>query len=135
MAAHRNNRPWVGETVDGQARKVPEYVADCPSVRREHPGQRRPESRLLRRLRVRQRHALRRAQGAARPAAARGHLPQSRPAEGIARVVCYTPRHDMTLAELEVEQVVALLSTWQEQYRDLGCPARGQSRSDVREQG
>ena len=30
MAAHRNNRPWVGETVDGQARTIPEYVADCP---------------------------------------------------------------------------------------------------------
>ncbi|MGC8644583.1 MAG: galactose-1-phosphate uridylyltransferase, partial [Isosphaeraceae bacterium] len=45
---------------------------------------------------------------------------RNRPAEGIARVVCYTPRHDMTLAELGLEDVVALLSAWQEQYRDLG---------------
>ena len=27
----------------------------------------------------------------------------------------------MTLAELDLDQVVALLSTWQEQYRDLGA--------------
>ena len=45
---------------------------------------------------------------------------RNRPAKGIARVVCYTPRHDMTLAELDLEQVVALLAAWQEQYRDLG---------------
>ena len=30
VAAHRNNRPWVGETVEGPARRIPDYVADCP---------------------------------------------------------------------------------------------------------
>jgi UDPglucose--hexose-1-phosphate uridylyltransferase len=45
---------------------------------------------------------------------------RNRPATGIARVVCYTPRHDLTLAELDPASVVALLSAWQEQYRELG---------------
>jgi len=45
---------------------------------------------------------------------------QNRPANGLARVVCYTPRHDLTLAELEVADVDALLRCWQEQYRELG---------------
>jgi UDPglucose--hexose-1-phosphate uridylyltransferase len=44
---------------------------------------------------------------------------RSRPARGIARVVCYTPRHDLTLAELDVAGVDALLEAWQEQQRDL----------------
>jgi len=35
-------------------------------------------------------------------------------------VVCYTPRHDLTLAELDADGVEALLAAWQEQYRDLG---------------
>jgi UDPglucose--hexose-1-phosphate uridylyltransferase len=44
---------------------------------------------------------------------------KNRPAKGIARVVCFTPRHDVTLAELGHEQFVSLLETLQEQYRDL----------------
>jgi UDPglucose--hexose-1-phosphate uridylyltransferase len=34
-------------------------------------------------------------------------------------VVCYSPRHDVTLAELDVDGVDALLSTWQQQMREL----------------
>ena len=41
------------------------------------------------------------------------------PATGVARVVCYSPRHDVTLAELDVNGVDALLATWQEQMREL----------------
>jgi UDPglucose--hexose-1-phosphate uridylyltransferase len=43
------------------------------------------------------------------------------PATGIARVVCYSPRHDVTLAELDVDGVDALLATWQDQMRELGA--------------
>jgi UDPglucose--hexose-1-phosphate uridylyltransferase len=45
---------------------------------------------------------------------------RNRPASGIARVVCYSPRHDLTLAELELAEIDRLLEVWQEQYRDLG---------------
>lgn len=45
---------------------------------------------------------------------------RSRRADGVARVVCYDPRHNVTLAELGIEQIDALLETWQEQYRELG---------------
>lgn len=45
---------------------------------------------------------------------------RNQPARGEARVVCYSPRHDLTLAELEPPEVVDLLCVWQEQYRELG---------------
>jgi UDPglucose--hexose-1-phosphate uridylyltransferase len=48
---------------------------------------------------------------------------RNRPATGVARVVCYSPRHDVTLAELEVDGVEALLQTWQEQVRELATHA------------
>jgi UDPglucose--hexose-1-phosphate uridylyltransferase len=35
-------------------------------------------------------------------------------------VVCYTPRHDLTLAELPVEGIVSLLDEWRDQYLELG---------------
>src|SRR6185436_4848247 len=41
------------------------------------------------------------------------------PATGIARVVCYSPRHNLTLAELETSEIVSLLSVWQRQYVEL----------------
>jgi UDPglucose--hexose-1-phosphate uridylyltransferase len=44
---------------------------------------------------------------------------RNRPATGIARVVCYSPRHDVTLAQLGVDEVDALLRTLQEQMQDL----------------
>jgi UDPglucose--hexose-1-phosphate uridylyltransferase len=44
-----------------------------------------------------------------------------RPAQGIARVVCYSPRHDLTLAELPLDKIVLLLEAWQQQYRELGA--------------
>jgi UDPglucose--hexose-1-phosphate uridylyltransferase len=46
---------------------------------------------------------------------------RSRPASGVARVVCYTPRHDLSLAELDVASVVRLMEVWQEQYRELAA--------------
>jgi UDPglucose--hexose-1-phosphate uridylyltransferase len=29
VAAHRQNRPWNSGSVEGQARPLPQYVADC----------------------------------------------------------------------------------------------------------
>src|SRR4029453_18322799 len=46
---------------------------------------------------------------------------RNRPARGVARVVCYSPRHDLGLAELEVVEVEALLRAWQEQYGEVGA--------------
>jgi UDPglucose--hexose-1-phosphate uridylyltransferase len=45
---------------------------------------------------------------------------KSSPARGVARVVCYSPKHNLTLAELEVPEIVILLKVWQDQYRELG---------------
>jgi UDPglucose--hexose-1-phosphate uridylyltransferase len=46
---------------------------------------------------------------------------RNQPAAGIARVVCYSPNHALTLAELEPPEIEKLLGVWQEQYRDLSA--------------
>ena len=58
-----------------------------------------------------------RARRAARRCAPPAGIYRNGPATGVARVVCYSPRHDITLAELEVDGVDALLATWQDQMR------------------
>src|SRR5690606_33807486 len=51
---------------------------------------------------------------------------RNRRADGVSRVVCFTPRHDLTLAELPEGEIATLLQTLQEQYRELA------SRPEVR---
>ena len=48
-------------------------------------------------------------------------LYSARPAYGVSRVVCYSPRHDLTLSELSVDANEELMHVWQEQYRDLAA--------------
>jgi len=48
---------------------------------------------------------------------------QRRPARGAARVICYSPKHNLTLAELEAIEIENLLGVWQAQYVELGRPA------------
>jgi UDPglucose--hexose-1-phosphate uridylyltransferase len=45
---------------------------------------------------------------------------RNQPARGIARVVCYSPKHNLTLSELELNDIENLLRVWQEQYLELG---------------
>jgi UDPglucose--hexose-1-phosphate uridylyltransferase len=40
---------------------------------------------------------------------------------GRCRVVCFSPRHDLTLAELTAEEIRAVVDVWAEEYRALGA--------------
>jgi UDPglucose--hexose-1-phosphate uridylyltransferase len=39
----------------------------------------------------------------------------------VARVICYSPRHDLTLAEMPPAAIAAVVRVWQQQTRDLGA--------------
>ena len=39
---------------------------------------------------------------------------------GTCRVVCFSPRHDLTLPEMDLTSVRAVVDTWVEQYAELG---------------
>jgi UDPglucose--hexose-1-phosphate uridylyltransferase len=45
----------------------------------------------------------------------------ARTERGICRVVCFLPRHDLTLARMSREEIVRVMDTWCEQYRELGA--------------
>ena len=118
IAAHRQNRPWSGETIEHNEAPLPVYVEDCylcPGNLRvsgarndnytstfifdnDHPcvGDDAPKD-------------LQKPTG----------IYRNQAATGIARVVCYSPNHSLTLAELEPWEVENLLGVWQQQYREL----------------
>lgn len=39
---------------------------------------------------------------------------------GLCRVVCFSPRHDLTLARMDVEDIGPVVDVWAQQYRELG---------------
>lgn len=39
---------------------------------------------------------------------------------GICRVICFSPRHDLTLPQMSLAEIGAVISVWAEQYAELG---------------
>ncbi len=39
---------------------------------------------------------------------------------GLCRVICFSPRHDLTLATMPVDQIERVVETWVGQFRELG---------------
>ena len=121
IAAHRNERPWRGDTlIRSPDESVPPYVADCylcPGNERVH-GHRNPNYDGI--FVFDNDLPCVSAEAPLDVSAPSGPF-RSRTAQGRARVVCYGPLHNTTLAELPVEQIRDLLSCWQQQYRELGA--------------
>jgi len=121
VAAHRQERPWHGERLgaSGPLAPPPAYAADCyfcPGNARVS-GARNPHYRDV--LVFDNDHPC------VGPDAPRELEPpagiyRNAPANGLARVVCYSPRHNVTLAELEVAEIERVLGALRDQYVDLG---------------
>jgi UDPglucose--hexose-1-phosphate uridylyltransferase len=121
VAAHRQSRPWTGASVGSAEVQEPAYVSDCylcPGNDRVSGSKNPPYKDIYvfdNDLPCVAEHAPR---DLVTPV---GGIFRNRPAEGKARVVCYSPLHNTTLAELPVGDVRSLLACWQEQYRELGA--------------
>src|SRR5690606_14634330 len=40
--------------------------------------------------------------------------------KGICKVICFSPRHDLTIPEMEVEAISEVVKLWQKEYLELG---------------
>jgi UDPglucose--hexose-1-phosphate uridylyltransferase len=120
VAAHRQNRPWNSDELTHASRQTPEYVHDCYLC----PGNRRVSGAVNDAYRgvfvFDNDHPC---VGSAAPVdlPAPPGIYQNRPASGLARVICYTPRHDLSLAELGTPGILELMRVWQAQYRELAA--------------
>jgi UDPglucose--hexose-1-phosphate uridylyltransferase len=119
VAAHRQNRPWGGESVARDQPQTPAYVPDCylcPNNLRVS-GERNPNYEGV--FVFDNDHPCVGADAPEHSEPAQAPY-RNRPARGVARVVCYTPRHDLSLAELAPREVENLVAAWQAQYAELG---------------
>lgn len=123
LAAHRGSRPWSGETKERSESGAPDYLPDCylcPGNARAGGNARNPvytstyvfdnDFPCV---------------GADAPAILAPTMAPSvlinSPASGLARVVCYSPMHNLTLAQLPAVQIAELLGVWQQQFLELGA--------------
>ena len=118
MAAHRQSRPWSGAEVGARDAAPPAFDPGCYLC----PGNARISGRVNPKYTSTfvfdNDHPCVGADAPKTLAPPPG-IYRSGPATGIARVVCYSPRHDIALAELDVSDVDTLLATWQAQMREL----------------
>jgi UDPglucose--hexose-1-phosphate uridylyltransferase len=119
IAAHRQDRPWIGETVEKAPIELPDYDADCYLC----PGNKRISG--IQNPHYRQTfvfdndHAC--VDWDAPDVQEISHgIYRRRPARGIARVICYSPKHNITLTELKPKEIVTVFREWQNQYIELG---------------
>jgi len=61
------------------------------------------------------------AQGRELSSANDNNLLVARPEMGICRVVCFSPRHDLTVAKMERSDLRRVVNVWTEQYHALGA--------------
>jgi UDPglucose--hexose-1-phosphate uridylyltransferase len=120
IAAHRQDRPWQGERATASAAPAAEYVDNCYFCPRNVRvgGDRNPDYQSV--FVFDNDHpcvGVEAPQSLTPPAG----IYRNAPAHGIARVVCYTPKHNATLAELPVAAIGDLLRTWRDQYLELGA--------------
>jgi UDPglucose--hexose-1-phosphate uridylyltransferase len=119
VSPHRTARPWLGHVSKQGAPQGLKYDPTCYLC----PGNER-------------------AQGARNPAYPQTFifdndyaalLPDNPPGEfdeqgliaarterGLCRVICYTPRHDLTIPRMTREEIRLVVDAWAEQYLDLG---------------
>ena len=120
VAAHRQNRPWTG----GHGRRA---GGRTPRVRSGVL----PLSRATRASAARATRATTRTfvfdndHPCVGPAAPREPATppapyRVAPAAGHARVVCFSPRHDLTLAEMSPAAIGGVVDVWRRETRDLG---------------
>jgi UDPglucose--hexose-1-phosphate uridylyltransferase len=120
VAAHRQQRPWTGETVTAAAVARASYDPGCYLC----PGNKRvggaPNPSYASTFVFDNDHPC---VGADAPRELETPPAPYRvsPAAGVARVVCFSPRHDLTLAEMPVAAIAEVVDVWRRETSDLGA--------------
>jgi galactose-1-phosphate uridylyltransferase, family 1 len=117
IAANTNERPWSGAKVSATEEKSPEFDAGCylcPDVTRasgvKNPKYTKP-------------YAFTNDFSSFGLNAPDVHLNNPfevvEPAHGTCRVICFSPKHNVTLAEMSLPEIEDVYTLWQEEYRTL----------------
>ncbi len=120
VSPHRNRRPWTGQA-EPRATTAP-LAHDpncylCPGNHRSG-GVRNPDY-LHTFVFDNDFPALQ--SGVGHEEIDRGGLIVAKGESGVCRVLCFSPRHDLTLSRLAIDDLARVVAAWSEQYVELGA--------------
>jgi UDPglucose--hexose-1-phosphate uridylyltransferase len=120
VSPHRTARPWQGQVEDTPAERRPTYDPSCYLC----PGN--PRAGGLQTPKYAETYVFDNDFAALLPDTApqsldRAGLLVAESERGICRVVCFSPRHDLTLSGMDVAGLRRVVDTWAEQYAELGA--------------
>lgn len=124
VSPHRTRRPWQGQQEKPVGPTPPEYDPACSLC----PGNERAEG--LRNATYTSTYVFTNdfpalLPDAAPEQAAPAHpLLHSEPVRGTCRVLCFSPRHDLTLTRMSHEAILGVVDLWIGQVRELGAQYR-----------
>ncbi len=119
VSPHRTKRPWQGEVFEPSKNTKPIYDPECylcPGNIRAN-GEKNPDykntfvftndfSALLDNIPSTKINS--------------NNLLVAKSEKGICRVVNFSPRHDLTLAEMDEKDIYNVITTWQDEFKQLG---------------
>jgi UDPglucose--hexose-1-phosphate uridylyltransferase len=120
VSPHRTQRPWQGQIEELPPQKLLEYDANCylcPG--NERAGGARNPAYLGTFVFNNDFAALRSETTTSKYQ--QGSLLLAEAEAGICRVICFSPRHDLTIATMPIAGLVNVVDVWIEQYSELGA--------------
>jgi len=121
VSPHRAQRPWDGEQDSPSSATAAPYSPDCylcPNNLRAN-GEKNPDYQGT--------FVFTNDFAALLPAEnisvdkSNDEIIKAEPENGICRVICYSPRHDLTIPRMAHSHVVSIVTTWFDEYRHLGA--------------
>ncbi|MCC9169206.1 UDP-glucose--hexose-1-phosphate uridylyltransferase, partial [Pontibacter harenae] len=120
VSPHRAKRPWQGQQEEVGRDGRPEYDPGCylcPGNERVG-GERNPAYAST--------YVFDNDFGALQASTpeggfTKGGLLRAESERGVCKVICFSPRHDLTLADMEVADIRKVVDLWQREYLELGA--------------
>jgi UDPglucose--hexose-1-phosphate uridylyltransferase len=124
VSPHRAERPWRGQVEAVSAAVLPEYDPDCylcpGNVRAGGIKNSKYDTTFVF---TNDYAALKPEVEPARQDDSQKGLLLAESESGMCKVVCFSPRHDLTLGRMTVPQIMAVVDVWTEQHLEIGSLA------------
>lgn len=119
VSPHRAKRPWQGQEEKASEAKRPEYDSSCylcPGNTRAN-GEKNPAYTGT--------YSFKNDFAAIQEDVPEGSLEEgefflARSERGLCKVICFSPRHDLTVPEMNVKDIKDVIELWKKEYDDLG---------------
>jgi UDPglucose--hexose-1-phosphate uridylyltransferase len=118
VASHRQNRPWKQKNKKMQITDLPLHDPKCHLC----PGNKRAQGQMnpdYKEVFVFDNDYPGISQNAPKEISKTTGIYKNKPATGVAKVICYTPKHNVTMAELDNDQIKKIIKTWQKETKTL----------------